>query len=72
VPTDETKLGKVATAWALTPTPLTSPVADKPVTDMLLLVTRLILPKAEVPANPLTEILASPVTEVSVPSADVA
>jgi hypothetical protein len=39
---------------------------------MLLLVTRLILPKAEVPANPLTEILASPVTEVSVPSADVA
>jgi hypothetical protein len=55
VPTEETIEGSVATACPLTPTPLTAPVADSPVTDKLLLVTRVMLPKAEVPTKPLRE-----------------
>jgi hypothetical protein len=53
VPTEETIEGSVATACPLTPTPLTAPVADSPVTDIFWLVTRVMLPKAEVPTKPL-------------------
>jgi hypothetical protein len=71
VPTEDKRDGRVATACPLTPTPLTADVADSPVTDIFWLVTRVMLPKAEVPTKPLRERFDLPVTE-SVPKADVA
>jgi hypothetical protein len=55
VPTEDKRDGRVATACPLTPTPLTADVADSPVTDIFWLVTRVMLPKAEVPTKPLRE-----------------
>ena len=46
-------------------------MADSPVTDILVLVTRVMLPKAEVPTKLLRERFDLPVTEVSVYSAEV-